>query len=340
VSDAASRASCTELLEPTALAEQLEALERELAECLSGVRDPAVRDVLEASPGTMARVSKAVRGLADLFQATAPGPLGQRERELSFIVTSFGEGVRDLGKTNRHVATGIHDQLRKLDAIAQMPPDADCIAHLRAVAMGVQEVAGKMATSLDAMAVQIESTTERLAALESASQRSAEPDLYDKVTGLPSRGAVDNRLGDVVRMGGSWCLLLTDVDRLAAINARFGRLVGDALVFKIARIAEERVEAEAGNGFIGCFEGGSLGILLPCTLDRAADVAESVRAAAAASRWQYVGQDAETVLTTTVSIGLTQYRAGDTVAGLLQRAETALRRAKAEGRNRVVCLAP
>ena len=335
-----SQVSSTAALTPTFLADQLEDLERQLGETLSDVEHAAMREALDACPGTMARITKALRGMAGLFQSRSAEALGQRERELGSIVTRFGEGVRDLGEANARAIAGTGEQIEKLNAIAQMPPGAESIAQLRAVAMSVQGAAHKMAASLDAIAVQVENTTARLGALDNVPLHSAEPDLYDKATGLPSRVALDRRLADAIRRGGSWCFLLADVDRLGSINERFGRVVGDALVFKIASVAKARVDEEAGNAFIGCYTGGVFGIVMPGTLERGTDAAEGIRAAVAASRWQYMGQRADTVLATTVSIGLTQYRVGDAVEGLLRRAETALLRAKEEGRNRVVCQEP
>lgn len=335
----APRVSSSELLAPVALAEQLEELLQKLADGLREVTDPGVRRGLESSPEAMERVCDSLRSIEGLLHVSGSETLARRERNLSHIAVRFGEGIRDLGEANGRVAAGVHAQIRELDAVAQMPPGPECIARLRAIATDMQQSATQMAASLEAMAVHVESTTERLAALETSTTQSAEPDLYDEATGLYNRTALDQRLDEAVRRGGTWCFLQVDMDGLAQVNQRFGRVVGDALLYKIARIVERHFHEKVPESLVARYDG-SFGVYLPASLGWAADIAEHVRRGVASSRWQYRGQPQEAVLETTVSIGLTPYCRGDTLSSLLLRADQALRRAKEQGRNCVVRLEP
>jgi len=62
------------------------------------------------------------------------------------------------------------------------------------------------------------------------------------------------------------------------------------------------------------------------------DVAEKLRQAVAVTGFHFRGED----VPVTISCGITEFRAGDSVEAVFERADRALYRAKAEGRNRCV----
>jgi diguanylate cyclase len=85
------------------------------------------------------------------------------------------------------------------------------------------------------------------------------------------------------------------------------------------------------SDFVARCGGEEFAALLPATpLPQACAVAEKIRAAAEASPVPVVGG-----VTVTLSIGATEAAPGDTAETLFSRAEKALARAKAGGRNRV-----
>ena len=130
------------------------------------------------------------------------------------------------------------------------------------------------------------------------------------------------------RYGTPTSLIIIDLDHFKSINDRFGHLVGDRALSHAADVLGEAIR---DADMIARYGGEEFGILLPMTdLDGAYEVAERCRTRLADRPFQFDGES----VTITASLGVaTTIREGD-VDDLLRRADDALLRAKALGRNR------
>jgi diguanylate cyclase (GGDEF)-like protein len=124
-------------------------------------------------------------------------------------------------------------------------------------------------------------------------------------------------------------LVLFDIDHFKRINDRFGHPVGDAVLIEVGR----RCAARLGRDDIFARWGGEEFLVVLPGLSPAEGVALAgrLRAAIASAPIAPAG-------TVTASFGVTSVRAGDTLAQVVQRADEALYRAKANGRDRVESL--
>ncbi|MDW3686643.1 GGDEF domain-containing protein [Cupriavidus sp. CV2] len=154
----------------------------------------------------------------------------------------------------------------------------------------------------------------------------------DDLTGVLNRRAVlhagsselKNRRGS----GQPLSLLLMDIDHFKRINDQHGHLVGDRV---LAHFAQTVGQALRYTDYLGRFGGEEFVVLLPHTgMEAALAMAERVRQAVE-QQSVIAGQP-----TCTASLGLASIEAGEaTLDELLARADLALYRAKADGRNRV-----
>ncbi|MBI4799469.1 MAG: GGDEF domain-containing protein [Desulfarculus sp.] len=128
-------------------------------------------------------------------------------------------------------------------------------------------------------------------------------------------------------------VLLMDLDDFKSINDQHGHLVGDLVLKQVAA----HVKAHIRDWDVLCRWGGEefLVLLKGAGLGQATAIAEQLRQGLATARF---GQE-PAAITVTMSIGVAQYRPGDSESGLVGRADDALYRAKAGGRNRVEALA-
>jgi diguanylate cyclase (GGDEF)-like protein len=160
----------------------------------------------------------------------------------------------------------------------------------------------------------------------------------DPLTGVANRRSILERVADEVlhaqRSGETFSVAMLDLDRFKSVNDRFGHAVGDKVLAEFARAAQSAMRSNDPLGRVG---GEEFLVLMPGS-DAASALAAAnrLRAAVAAVRWSELGDG----LAVTTSAGVAQYRAGESLEQLLSRADAALYRAKAQGRDRAVNLEP
>ncbi|WP_231975624.1 sensor domain-containing diguanylate cyclase [Pseudomonas oryzae] len=156
--------------------------------------------------------------------------------------------------------------------------------------------------------------------------------MLDVLTGLLNRRAGELELekaylasyeGDT-----PFCVMLADVDHFKAINDTWGHSAGDAILQNVARLLGASVRA---TDSVVRWGGEEFLIVLPyCELSAAEKRAEHIRVSMERMRQPEAGR-------VTLSIGAAQVEDNETLAGLINRADKALYRAKKAGRNRVCC---
>jgi two-component system, cell cycle response regulator len=154
----------------------------------------------------------------------------------------------------------------------------------------------------------------------------------DVLTGLANRRATMERLTHEItrseRTDRPVSVALCDLDCFKHVNDTFGHNVGDEVLRATARALGEHVRQV---DLVGRWGGEEVLVVLPEAAETGGRVvAERLRASVAAMPSHPDGP-----LRVTVSIGVATSRKGDTASALVQRADEALYRAKARGRNRV-----
>lgn len=162
-----------------------------------------------------------------------------------------------------------------------------------------------------------------------------EQSFIDPLTGVYNRRAIeewfDREVQGAARSGRTVALLVLDIDHFKRFNDQCGHECGDAALRQLANILRNGLRSE---DLICRLGGEEFAVLLPdTTLAEAATVAEKLRSAAATLVTTYHGQAVGPI---TISIGVAGIGSdGRSVEELLRRADLALYRAKANGRNRV-----
>ncbi len=152
--------------------------------------------------------------------------------------------------------------------------------------------------------------------------------IRDGLTGLYNHRQFQEILKEAVTHNRELCLLLVDVDHFKSINDRFGHPIGDEVLKTIARIINESPGSAARYG------GEEFALVLPGhSLKKGAEIAIKIRDRLRKQMFRAEAQD----FSVTISIGLSHCPkdAADR-AGLIEKADAALYRAKRSGRDRVV----
>lgn len=124
-------------------------------------------------------------------------------------------------------------------------------------------------------------------------------------------------------------LVMFDVDRFKSINDSHGHLGGDRVLKGIASLVSAQVRRDE---LLARYGGEEFAVVLPETsLDDAARFCERIRLEIEKATFDFDGEP----LHATVSLGVTELAASDTLESLVARADARLYEAKEQGRNRV-----
>jgi diguanylate cyclase (GGDEF)-like protein len=158
----------------------------------------------------------------------------------------------------------------------------------------------------------------------------------DGLTGLYVRRYFDARLKEELlrahRFGAEFALIIMDLDGFKQLNDRYGHPIGDRVLREIAQVVRRNMR---GIDIAARYGGEEFAFILPRTgLVDAHVVAERIRVDVADHR---VVLSDQTVLRVTASFGVAGYpeSGGGDAAAMVHRADVALYRAKATGKNRV-----
>ncbi len=198
------------------------------------------------------------------------------------------------------------------------------IGVLHAVGEHRQPPAGDALQKLEAVALQAGSRIGLLRVMASTTLQAA----TDPLTGLLNRRSFEDQVHQMISRHQPFVLAMGDLDHFKNVNDTHGHEVGDRALRLFARTMRGSLRAEdltsryGGEEFVVVFPG--------CSVEQAVDGLERIQQALVTA----LGE--ATVPDFTVSFGVAHSDDGSTLADICRLADTALFRAKQEGRNRIV----
>lgn len=170
--------------------------------------------------------------------------------------------------------------------------------------------------------------------LQQALEKVQDVSIHDELTGMYNRRYLMEALrlekARFDRSGSQFSVCLLDVDHFKQINDECGHAIGDVVLREFARLTQTGMR---GGDMCGRFGGEEFLLLLPqTTSERAMVIAERLRLAIEHRDFPGIGTPRRITATT----GIAAYRPGEDTAQTIERADAALYRGKAQGRNRIV----
>jgi len=267
--------------------------------------------------------------------------LARQRRELLIwsLATAVG-GLMLAGVMASVLADLVSSQIGRINRVVELVGEGHLaervdVAHsgiLRPLAVGINAMVARIATTQEELQHQISQATQELRDQKEAAERAART---DSLTGVASRRAfseaAEAEMQRALRYRTELSLLMMDLDHFKVVNDTHGHVTGDAVLVSFAQTVQQLVRKVDLVARLG---GEEFVVLLPnITAEQATALAERIREAVHNSRLLVEGKP----LQFSVSIGVAQFdRRELSLTGWLARADAALYQAKAQGRNRVV----
>ncbi len=234
--------------------EQLALLNRRLGEIAQSLSSESSADELLAAIGKTLRLTQEYNGQATLLFKGQVEELREMLAAMvattEFIVSSSAISVKQLGfmESQLQKASSLED-LRQLKTFA-----AACLTLVRRESTRLQE---ETHARIDALKNHVTRLSVRLKA-------AAIEESLDQTTGLPGRAAAEQSIEDKIAAGKSFVAAQYMMTEMAAINDRFGCLVGEEVMVTCAHMLAKKLSGAAlfrwsGPAFVAIFDP-SLGV--------------------------------------------------------------------------------
>lgn len=315
----------------------------------------AIREMLE-SPDVTEHMEKAIKAIADLVREMRARVMNEKNEIEAFLnqltdrLREIDEGFQQNVKGQRAAYEGgkqldaqVHEQVSEIE---QSVNDADDLNGLKSrIAKRINTIRSHMQQfrqdqdqRLEQAETQVNELNQRLHSMQQESEQlhqrvKQQRDLamIDPLTGVPNRLAYNERLALEYarwkRYQHDLVLAIWDVDRFKLINDTYGHQAGDKVLTVIAKLLLKQVRE---TDFVARYGGEEFLLLMPETnLEGAAKLTEQLRVAVENCEFHFRGKR----VPITISCGMSAFQAGDTPEQVFSRADAALYKAKANGRN-------
>lgn len=251
-------------------------------------------------------------------------------RDFQEVMSNVVDSVQRTGDRAGAFGAELHD----LNTALQQTSDPSALyRHLELALQRSRE----MQDSATALQAQAEVSRQEIQRLRTDLDRAREEVFVDSLTRVLNRKGLDHRLEQLLHRplaaNASHGLVMVDIDHFKHINDEHGHLVGDQVLAGMGELLRKVVTDP--NHLVARYGGEEFAIVLPdASLETTAAVAERVRATAKAMRLRKRNTP-DVVLNVTVSAGAAALHHGESANDWIARADAALYRSKASGRDRV-----
>ncbi|TCJ13202.1 GGDEF domain-containing protein [Parasulfuritortus cantonensis] len=284
------------------------------------------------NPHALFQVEESLKELVQR-QKQLKGSLHDAEEKLKRLISAFILRIGELSASTGHYNArikGYAARLAEADDIAKL---GDVIDGLSGDMAQMDAEIGRSHSELVAAKGHVEEAETRIRALESELEAVSALVREDQLTGALNRRGMDEacrrELARAERMATPFSVGLLDIDNFKRLNDSLGHQAGDQALVHLAGVVRQMLRP---TDSLARYGGEEFLLLLPNS-----DLADAEKVMLRLQREltrQYFLHDNRRVLIT-FSAGVAQWAPGEAQAGLLGRADAAMYRAKAAGRNRV-----
>jgi diguanylate cyclase (GGDEF)-like protein len=283
------------------------------------------------NPPGLPAITKTREALRELLQGwgdKAAQYYQQKAGEVKDLLLVIARTAESLGLKDDRYIQQLHSLTSQLETIAKLQD----VTTIRA---SIEESARQLKSSVARMTAESKVVVDHLRVEVSTYQAKLEKAEHtascDALTGLGSRRWAEARIQQRIESGNLFCILMIDVLGFRRVNHEFGNLVGDLILKEFARELRsscrfsDLVARWAGDEFI---------VVLDCAATDAR--AQSARLQSRiCGPYQVPGRSGHVSVRLNSSVGLIEYREGDCLEAILERADAALCAERQQSRNQM-----
>jgi diguanylate cyclase (GGDEF)-like protein len=250
-----------------------------------------------------------------------------KAREVKEILLVVARTAESVGHRDERFSVQIHAVTARLEKIGNL----DDLTQIRA---SIEESAQALKTSINRMAEEGRATVEGLrlqvARYQVRLDEAEKVASRDSLTGLRNRPSLESQIRGRIDSGLPFCVAIIDIDGFKQVNDDNGHLVGDEL---LRQFSAELMSASRSTDIFGRWGGDEFVLVLDCQITEAMKQVERIREKACGG-YSIQGGSRLHKLRVESSIGVTEYTQGDTLKGLVDRADAQMYLQKAASRAR------
>ena len=240
---------------------------------------------------------------------------------------SHGEFIRAKKSLNQHnvtlVIAAMREGRKEQSEVVSVPEKTKRLSKIPLVS--------RLAMFISATSLELEEMNREL---EEANQNLKSAAITDGLTGLYNRAETQARIEKNISNleNNTFSLIMLDIDNFKQVNDTYGHQEGDRVIIALSNILRSQQMLNSSKYSAGRWGGEEFMLILPGTdLSAASFIAELIRQC-------FENTNFPAMRSQTVSIGVTQANNEDTSDTLCTRVDTALYKAKKNGKNRVISI--
>lgn len=292
--------------------------------------DPEIVRAINAHQGVLDEVSCHKLYKRYLSETARDDAVKKISEQVQVAITELATMMSSVQSATSEYGDTLGDVTEKIQS-------AETIEDLGKVVTTIVSDTKKMVEKNQELELQLVNSSKQVTELKKNLDNVKKEAMTDGLTGLANRKAFDKQIRDAVEeaenIGIPLVLMMLDIDYFKKFNDMFGHQIGDQVLRLVARTLTDNVK---GRDIAARYGGEEFAIILPETpLVPGLKVGEVLRKSVESK--EVINKTSnENLGRITLSIGVAEYKHGESITDFIERADAALYKAKEQGRNRVV----
>ncbi len=255
-------------------------------------------------------------------------------------VAQAGQGIQSeltkIAKAVCEINKGTADYGKSLNESLHGMGDVPGSEELKTIISGLLTDSTDFTNKNNSAQIQLKESAKTVQKLQTTLETVRQESLTDMLTNIGNRKSFEENLNQAIKNAtkkdNELCLIIGDIDHFKKFNDKWGHHVGDQVLKAVAHSMKTRV-GEAGT--TARYGGEEFVILLSgLSMDMAQNLTDTIRLSIS-GRSMKRKSTGESIGKITCSFGIAKFRPGEHRNDFLERADAALYRSKANGRNRI-----